>query len=213
MPVADESMISEEQALALYERAGAAHDFDHVRRVLALAERIGAAEGANMRIVRTAALLHDMARAEAAASGECHALLGATRAREVLAGFPVEDVDAVAHAIAAHRFRNDVHPETLEARVVSDADKLDAIGAIDVARAYAVAGRLDSRLWGPVQPGYQEWHAVSPQEHTPVHEYVYKLARLKDQMYTPTARLIAAGRHDFMVRFFEQLDREVSGEV
>jgi uncharacterized protein len=206
-------MVSEEQALALYERAGAAHDFDHVRRVLALAERIGALEGANMRIVRTAALLHDMAHAEAAASGACHAALGALRARDVLAGFPADDVDAVAHAIAAHRFRNDVQPATLEAWVVSDADKLDAIGAIGVARAYAVAGRLESRLWGNVEPGYQAQHAASPQEHTPVHEYVYKLARLKDQMYTATARRIAAGRHDFMVQFFEQLDREVNGDA
>ena len=209
--MADESMIPEEQAHALYRRAGAAHDFDHVRRVLALAERIGTAEGANMRIVRTATLLHDMARAEAAVSGECHARLGAERARDVLAGFPPEEVDAVAHAIAAHRFRNDVRPETLEAQVLSDADKLDAIGAIGVARAYAVAGRLGSRLWGVVDDDYHEKDAHSPQDHTPVHEYVYKLARLKDQMHTPAARQIAAGRHDFMVQFFQRLDKEVAG--
>jgi len=211
--VPKDSMISEEDALALYHRAGAAHDFDHVRRVLALAERIGEAEGANMRIVRAAVLLHDMARTEAAGSGECHARLGATRAREVLAGFPPDDVEAVAHAIAAHRFRNDVQPETLEARVVSDADKLDAIGAIGVARAYAVAGRLGSRLWGVVDAGYQERNAASPEDHTPVHEYIYKLARLKDRMYTPAARQIAEGRYHFMVQFFEQLDREVAGDA
>ena len=119
----------------------------------------------------------------------------------------------MAHAIAAHRFRNDVQPATLEAQVLSDADKLDAIGAIGVARAYAVAGRLGSRLWGVVDDDYHEKDAHSPQDHTPVHEYVYKLARLKDQMYTPAARQIAVSRHEFMVQFFERLDREVDGIV
>lgn len=206
-------MISVDEALMLYTRAGSAHDFDHVLRVLGLAERIGTAEGADLRIVRTAALLHDVARAEAAESGQCHALLGSQRARDILAGQPTEQVEAVAHAIAAHRFRGTIPPETLEAKVVSDADKLDAIGAIGVARAYAVAGRQGSRLWGVVAPEYHESAASSPREHTPVHEYVFKLSTLKDRLYTPTARAIAEGRHHFMAQFFERLDREVRGEA
>lgn len=206
-------MISEEEALALYAHAGAAHDFDHVRRVLALAERIAAAEGADMRIVRTAVLLHDVARAESEETGECHARLGAQRARRALAGFPPADVEAVAHAIESHRFRGDVHPQTLEARVLSDADKLDAIGAIGVARAYAVAGRQGSRLWGQAAPDYREGDAASPEDHTPVHEYVHKLARLTDRLHTPAAQRIAEGRHQFMAGFFERLDKEVAGEL
>lgn len=211
--MADEPMISVDDAWMLYTQAGSAHDFDHVLRVFRLAERIGVAEGADMHIVRTAALLHDVARAEAATNGECHALLGSRRARDVLAGHPPAQFEAVAHAIAAHRYRGTVRPETLEAQVVSDADKLDAIGAIGVARAYAVAGRQGSRLWGKVNPDYHESDALSRQAHTPVHEYVFKLARLKDRLYTPTARKIAEGRHRFMERFFEQLDHEVHGNA
>lgn len=209
----EQGPISIEEARALYRDGGPAHDFDHVLRVLALAERIGRAEGADMAILRTACLLHDVARGRRDAAGEGHGLAGARLAREVLAGCPPAFVDAVAHAIAAHRFRGAVQPETLEAKVLSDADKLDAIGATGVARAYAVAGERGTRLWAAVQADYSIADDVPGREHTPVHEYVFKLAQLKDRLYTRSGRAIAAGRHAFMVQFFEQLAREVRGEA
>ena len=133
-------MIEVEEARQYYTDCDAAHDFDHVLRVLALAERIGQAEGAAMEIVRAAALLHDVARAEEERTGACHAKVGAEQARQILAGHPADKVEAVAQAIASHRFRsNEVVPQTLEAKVLYDADKLDAIGAIGIARAYALA--------------------------------------------------------------------------
>jgi uncharacterized protein len=201
-------LITIEQARALYPQDGSAHGFEHVLRVLKLAERIGAEEGADLQIVRAATLLHDVARGR---PGD-HALLGATQAREILAGAPAEVIEAVAHAIAAHRFRGDVAPATLEARVLSDADKLDAIGAFGIARAYAIAGEAGQRLWAAVSPAdYPDIRAIPDAEHTPVHEYVYKLARLKDRLYTPAARRIAEGRHAFMQAFFAELDLEVAG--
>ena len=205
-------MITVEEARKYYAGADAAHDFDHVLRVLALAERIGRAEGADMEVLRAAVLLHDVARAEEERTGVCHAKAGAQRAREILAGRPPQKVEAVAEAIAAHRFRDEVTPQSLEAKVLYDADKLDSIGAIGVARAYALAGKRGQRLWAPVPPDYNGEDA-DPNEHTPVHEFVFKLSRLKDTLFTTTARRIAEGRHRYMVAFFQRLEREVRGEL
>ncbi|MGC8838045.1 MAG: HD domain-containing protein, partial [Anaerolineae bacterium] len=99
------AVITVEEARALYTENDPAHGFDHVLRVLALAERIARAEGADLEIVRAAALLHDVGREEEARTGRCHAQVSAARAREVLHGHPPERVEAVAQAIAAHRFR------------------------------------------------------------------------------------------------------------
>ena len=204
-------MITTEEARRLYPKNDAAHGFDHVLRVLALAEKIGQAEGADMEIVRAAALLHDVARPEEESSGACHAQAGAQRAREILQGHPPEKVEAVAHAIAAHRFREKSIPQTLEAQVLYDADKLDAMGAIGVARAYAISGQARQRLWGPVPADYRGEAQGTP-EHTAVHEFVFKLSRLKRTLFTPTAKAIAAERHRYMVEFFARLEREVKGE-
>jgi uncharacterized protein len=199
-------MITIQEARQHYEGADAAHDFDHVLRVLALAERLARSEGADLEIVRVAALLHDVARGHAAD----HAQAGAELARRLLAGQPAERVEAVAHAIAAHRFRTGPAPQTLEAQVLHDADKLDAIGAVGVARAFGRGGHEGQRLWAEVQPGYQE-SAATAGEHTPIHEYHIKLVKIRERLLTESARRIAEGRHEFMVAFFEQLEQEVLG--
>lgn len=212
-------MITINRARSYYSEIDTAHDFEHVLRVLKLAERIGAAEGADIEILRTAVLLHDVARVAEDQGGPCHAKAGARRAREILAGHPPEKVKAVAHAIATHRFRRSAVPQTLEAQVLYDADKLDAIGAIGVARAYAIAGRHAQRLWAEVPEGLCQRSAevargdVANTGHTPVHEFAFKLARLKDSLFTPSARRIAEERHEYMTRFFERLEREVRGEL
>lgn len=205
-------MITIEEANRLYPENDTAHGFDHALRVLALAERIGQAEGADLEIVQAAALLHDVARAEEEGSGACHAQAGAQRAREILQGHPPEKVEAVAQAIATHRFREKSVPQTLEAQVLYDADKLDAIGAVGVARAYAISGQRGRRLWGPVPSDYQGETQGTP-EHTAAHEFVFKLSRLKETLFTSTAKAMAEERHRYMVEFFARLEREVKGEL
>jgi uncharacterized protein len=207
-------VISIAKARRLYAGADAVHDFDHVLRVLRLAERIARAEGANLSIVRAATLLHDVCREEAAAAGLDHAAVGARRAQEILADQPAATVEAIAHAIAAHRFRTDPEPATLEAQVLFDADKLDAIGAVGVARAFAYGGSEGQRLWAPIESVDQdrwEMEGDDPAVHTPVHEFVVKLSRIRDRLFTSTARAIAADRHATMVAFFERLSEEVQG--
>jgi uncharacterized protein len=209
-------IVTVEYARGLYEDAGGGHDFDHVLRVLALAERIARAEGADAAVVRTAALLHDVAES---ADREQHHLLGSQRARVILAGCPDDFVAAVCHAIEAHRFRHEPAPATLEAQVLSDADKLDAIGAIGIARAFAYAGAANTALWR------KPWADIAAQggdaraapaalggDYTPVHEFVYKLDRIPDRLYTATARAIAEERRAYMREFFQRLDEEVAGK-
>ncbi len=203
-------MIDLERARQYYEGADAIHDFDHVLRVLALAERLAQAEGADQEIVRTATLLHDMARGHGDRMATDHAQAGAEAARQILVGQPPEKIEAIAHAIAAHRFRSGPAPQSLEAKVLHDADKLDAIGAIGVARAFAFGGHEGQRLWAEVPLGYQE-NIGTRHEHTPVHEYQLKLVRIKDRLLTVSAQQLAEERHAFMVSYFSQLEREVRG--
>ncbi|MGC8873720.1 MAG: HD domain-containing protein [Chloroflexia bacterium] len=203
-----------ERARSLYQGKDATHDFDHVLRVLALVRRIGPPEGANMRILEVATLLHDIARDEEARTGVDHALVGAERARQIVRdwGYSEEEAEAVARAIAGHRFRNDREPETIEAKVLYDADKLDALGAIGVGRAFAYAGYTGQRLWTPVPPDAIATRPIDPSRHSPVIEFAVKLSRLVDTMYTATGRALAHERHAFMAAFFEQLEAEVRGE-
>jgi len=214
-------MITPEEAGRLYTENDTAHGFDHALRVWRLAMRIGAEEGADLEVVQAAALLHDTGRPIEQATGACHAQVSAATAREILnaRSVPPERVEAVAAAIAQHRYRGIQRPESLEARVLFDADKLDAMGAIGVARAFAVAGARGGRLWAEVPDHVAERRPeegrddLKDGEHTPAHEFRFKLARLQDGMLTPTGRRLAHERHRFMVAFFDRLEREVAGEL
>jgi uncharacterized protein len=223
--------LTEEEARALYTAGDAAHDFDHVLRVTRMAVRIAAAEGADVAVVRLAALLHDAPTPGAQTSSSAlsseqtetsalqvrasHHLAAAAFAGQLLhkRGLETERVANVVHCIAAHRFRDrTVTPSTLEARCLYDADKLDSIGAIGVSRAFAYGGSHGSRLWS------EPWRDAPPDDakpqgsdYTPVHEFVYKLQRLQGTLYTATARTVAAQRHQFMHLFYDQLDAEMQG--
>jgi uncharacterized protein len=207
-------MIAIEFARTLYPiDADSAHDFDHVLRVVAMADRIAQAEGADWEVVHAAALLHDIGLDEGRAAHETSA---ANRAKEILRtqGYAEDFCDNVAHAIESHRFRSGPTPQTLEAKVLFDADKLDAIGAIGVARAFAFGAHRGQKLWGEVPSDYVDQmndDEVDPREHTAVHEFHVKLSKIKDRMFTATGKQIAHERHVFMVKFYEQLDREVRG--
>ena len=207
-------MISIEFARTLYPAdADSAHDFDHVLRVVHLADRIAEAEGADRDIVHAAALLHDIGLDEGRAGHETSA---ANRAKNILRaqGYDENFCNAVAHAIEAHRFRSGPTPQTLEAKVLFDADKLDAIGAIGVARAFAFGAHRGQKLWGVVSPDYVDQpDGADPHTHTAVHEFHVKLSKIKDRMFTSTGKQLAHERHAFMVKFYEQLDREVTGSA
>jgi uncharacterized protein len=204
-----------DEARAYYHGAESAHDFDHVLRVLALAEKLARAEGADVEIVYTAALLHDIARADEDTTGGDHAQMAAERAQEILRvrGVAPAKIDAIAHAIESHRFRTNAPPQTIEAQVLFDADKLDSIGAIGVARAYQVSGALNQRLWSEVSPDALATRHQRNSNHSAYAEFIVKLSKVRERLFTATARKIADERHAFMVEFFARLEKEIKGEL
>lgn len=203
-----------QQAQARFAQARGSHDWDHTLRVHRLCRRIAVAEGADLTVAEAAAYLHDIGRAQQdRADGQlCHAELGAGMAREMLASSPLADDrrENIIHCIAAHRFRRGETPRTLEAKVLFDADKLDAIGAVGVARAYLFAGELGARLHSPEKDAIRT-PAYSVDD-TGYREYVVKLSRIRERMLTATGRRMAEERHRFMTGFFDRFLEEYEGE-
>lgn len=209
----DSRYLTETQAQQLYIMGDAAHDFDHVRRVAHLGVQIAQAEGADEEVVSLAAFLHDVPSELYATTRGSHHLAAAEFARQYLAAHEMEQnrIENVVHCIEAHRFRDQsIQPQTLEAKCLYDADKLDSIGAIGVARAFAFAGSYGNRLWTAAWPTVPPADAKpTGADYTPVHEFVYKLRHLLATLHTPTARHIGEQRHRFMAEFYEQLDAEM----
>ncbi len=205
----------EAEAKKMFVEAKPTHDWDHIKRVLHLVRRMGAEAQADLQILTAAALLHDIGRVEADKSGECHAEKGAEMAEGILekCDFPSEKRKAVIHCIRSHRFRDDNVPKTLEAKILYDADKLDAIGAIGICRAYSYAGENGQRLYSDFEEEVRLTKVVDHSEHTPVVEFKVKLSHIKDKMLTPMGRKLAEERHKYMVSFFERLKREIEGEL
>ena len=209
-----------EQAQAWYPTNDPVHGFDHVLRVLNLAENLAYAEGADLEIVRAAVLLHDASfNLEPAVNDQSrheHHLASAELARKVLAeeGWPRERIAAVEHCIRAHRFRDDQElPLTLEAEVVFDADKLDAIGAIGVARAIAFAAQAGQPVYVQPSPDFLTTGQLEQGEpHSAYHELLFKLSKIKDRLYTESGRAIARERHRYMVNYFSRLKQEIDGQ-
>src|SRR5258706_1059784 len=208
-----------EQARQYYQAADPVHDFDHVLRVLALAERVARAEGADLEIVRAAVLLHDASGArpgDEAGARATHHEASAEFAGEVLRaeGWPEARVEAVQHCIRAHRFRGTEAPRTLEAQILFDCDKLDVLGAIGVARTVAYAALAGQPLTGEPSEKFKATGEKEPGEpHTPYHEFLFKLGKVKGRMVTRTARQIAEERHQYLQDYFERLKAEVAGEL
>lgn len=212
-------MPSVDQARSWYPDSDPVHGFDHVLRVYRMAERLAIAEGADLEIVRAAALLHD-AEGSATSGGEIgrsnHHHASAEFAHLVLAaeGWQPERIAAVQHCIRAHRFRDNTEPpRTLEAQILFDADKLDVIGAIGVARTLAFDVVVNQPFYADPSPRFLETGQPEPGEpHSSYHEYLFKLSKIKDRLYTPTARALGEARHRFMAEFFERLAAEERGE-
>ena len=194
--------------------ARGSHDWEHTLRVHRLCRHIGPLEGADMLVLEAAAFLHDIGRAaqDKANGSVCHAEKGAQLARKFLDTLPLAEglKNNIVHCVRTHRFRNDLMPTTIEARVLFDADKLDAIGAVGVARAYLFAGELGACLHNPNLPVEQ----VIPysREDTGYREFAVKLSKIEKRILTTEGRRLAAERHAFMVAFFDRFLREYEGK-
>jgi uncharacterized protein len=203
-----ESQIRQIRKIAedLFKNAHGSHNWEHTLRVVRLCEQIGSREGADMPVLKIAAYLHDIGRCEQDSSNGtiCHARLGSQMTRPIIKDLTLTDAQKnnIIHCVRAHRFRTDETPETLEAMVLFDADKIDAIGAIGVARAYLFAGENGARLHNPLVR--VEDTLPYSKEDTGYREFKLKLSKIKDRMLTIEGRRRAAGRHDFMNAFFQR---------
>lgn len=210
-------MLTLEKACAWYEHVDAVHDFSHIERVYKMSERLALAEGADLDIVHAAALLHD---ADGTAPGSEtrleHHLRSAEFAGKVLSeeGWPEERIKAVQHCIRAHRFRGDKEPpESIEAKCIFDADKLDVLGAIGATRAVVYAALAGTPFYAPPSQQFiDSGKEVEGELHSAYHEHLYKLQKIEKKLFTQTARDLAHGRSQYLDGFFEQLIAEIKGE-
>lgn len=186
------------------------HDVAHIARVWVNARTIHAVEGGNGRVLAAATLLHDCISLEKNAPDRAQgSRLTADKAETVLAAlsWKTADIAAVSHAIVAHSFSADVIPTTLEAQILQDADRLDAVGLIGVARCFYVAGRMGSGLYDPDDP-----HGLRrPLDDRAfgIDHFETKLLKLASGFQTATGAAMADARHATLQSFRDAFLEEV----
>lgn len=190
-----------------------AHDKEHVYRVLYYALEIAKYEtNVNYDVLICACLLHDVGRAEQFENPQlCHAEVGAQKAGWFLSdhGYDEDYAEAVAHCILCHRYRNNNVPQTLEAKILFDADKLDATGAVGIARTLIYKGQVSEPLYRLDVSGMVS-NGENDTEPSFFQEYKYKLEKLYDKFYTKRGTELAKANQKAAVSYYESLFREVS---
>jgi uncharacterized protein len=190
-----------------------AHDYLHVQRVYENARRILQHESADEEVVLTAVLLHELFNypkhhPESHRSGEICAEI----AKGVLEehGFNREKIPHVLDAIRNHSFSKGVVPTTIEGKIVQDADRLDAIGAIGIARCFATCSSMGRPFYNPEDPLCE--HRDPNDKEYGIDHFFTKLFKIAEGMHTETARQIAAQRTEYMRQFLVQLSDELCGQ-
>jgi uncharacterized protein len=180
------------EASKRHQRVNGCHGFEHTERVVGLCRVLGERLGADMSVLIPAAILHDVGRGQ-----DDHAEKGAERARYILTqhGVPSDRTARIVEAIKVHSFSGGLEAASLEAQILSDADKLDAMGAVGVYRAAQYSGEHDRSLDDYV--GH-------------FHE---KLLNLKGLLYTDEAKKLAENRHRFMESYLEEFMKELKAEA
>jgi uncharacterized protein len=211
-----------EEIMAREGSEDAAHDYDHIVRVMALADTIQAREGGDLPIIWAAVALHDIGQARERRYGGDHAQLGAEMAADLLTGtqFPQEAISMVQQAIRDHRMTGSAVPQSLEGRILYDADKIDSLGATGIGRLYCITGRYNQKVYAPVPAEVVE--PVDPllvrylrrrPDYSPSIEFRLLFGNLPERMTTETGRELARERYEYMAGFFTRLQFEVEGKL
>jgi uncharacterized protein len=190
-----------------------AHDFEHIIRVYKNAEMISKQEeSVDLDIVLAAALLHDLVVYPKGSSKTINSADDSAEiAKKILLeykNYPKEKIEKVADAIRTHSYSKRLVPETLEGKILQDADRLDAIGAIGIARTFSVGGSENRSLYNPTDPFCESERQLDDTQWTLDH-IKKKLMILKNSMHTKTAKKIAEERTEFMELFLNQLRKEI----
>jgi len=191
--------------------ADPAHDFAHIQRVVNMATQLAQVENACLDVVIPAAWLHDcVAVAKDSPMRSQASTLAADYAINFLAdiGYDSQYFDAIAHAIAAHSYSAQITPKTLEAQVVQDADRMDALGAIGIARCMLVGGSIGRELYH-----HGDLLAIdrTPDDYNfTIDHFFTKLLNIGDTMHTAAAKREAKRRTDYMYSYLKELENDVS---
>jgi uncharacterized protein len=192
--------------------ADPAHDLAHVRRVVANARLLAGVEGADLAVVLPAAWLHDcVVLPKDSEQRSLASRLAAEKAGAFLrqSGYPADLIPAIEHAIAAHSFSARIAPQTLEARIVQDADRLDALGAIGIARTLLLGGTMGKPLYDESEPLPR---ARRPDDGRNVIDHFFvKLLTLAGDMHTAAGRHEGERRTRLMRVYLDELERELAG--
>jgi uncharacterized protein len=200
----------------------ASHDYDHLVRVMALAETIQAQEGGDLPTIWAAVAFHDIGQERERRHGGDHALIGAEMAADLLTqtAFPPQSIPAVQQAIREHRMTGGTIPTTLEGRILYDADKIDCLGAIGIGRLYCITGRYKQKIYAPLPPDVSM--PVDPltirslrrrADYSPSIEFQLLFGNMPHRMCTETGKKLAWERYHYMEEFFKRLQQEVKGEL
>lgn len=199
-----------EQFILAQEIHDAAHDINHIKRVVTSAKKLAEAEQANLDVVVPAAWLHDcVSFPKSHPDNKKASVLAAEKAVSFLIsiGYPEQFYDAIAHAISAHSYSANITTESIEAEVVQDADRLDGLGAIGVSRCMLVAGKLGSKLYAEDDPFC---HVREPDSKVAAVDHFYeKLFKTAKTMKTKEGLNEAARRVEFMQGFLAKLAEEM----
>jgi uncharacterized protein len=186
------------------------HDAAHLLRVWKNALRIHGSEGGDLRILAAAVLLHDCVSVEKNSPLRGQASrLAAEKAFELLdeLGWRTGEITAVAHAILTHSFSANIPPESLEAKILQDADRLDAIGMIGAARCFYIAGRMGSGLYDPLDP-LAEDRPLDDKAYA-IDHFETKLFKLTDGFQTAAGRALARQRQERLRAVLGMLIEEI----
>ncbi|MBI1184926.1 HD domain-containing protein [bacterium] len=186
------------------------HDWWHIKRVTQLAEKLAQAEGADVNLCKMAALLHDLDDWKFNQAGD-----EPQKAKEWLQGLGLDanQIARVLEIIKTVSYKGAgvaTVPTTLEGQCVQDADRLDAIGAIGIARTFAYGGHKGHAMYQPDVPPqmHQDFEAYKTKTSHTINHFYEKLLLLQDRMNTATARKIAAERHSYMEQFLDRFFAE-----
>ncbi len=200
-----------------YFEKGGSHAFDHTERVYNLSLHLAKGKKVDLDVLKTAVLLHDIARKKQdECNGKiCHAEEGARIAKEILdkSNFQKNKINEVLHAIESHRQSRGADPETEEAKILSDADKLDALGAITIGRIFSTGGKIDRPLYDPRIPPEKDYKNKG-YSNTTINGFYQKLLKLKpENFHTKEAKRLAEGRYRFVEEFLDRFLKEWEGKA
>ena len=203
----------EKEAHHIFKDLGPSHDWQHVERVLKIAITIAKKERANVNLVKIAVYLHDVGRKDLKEKNYDHAVEGVKIAKKILKKYPLSDkqVDNICHCIETHRFRNNRIPKTKEAKCLHDADKIDNLGAIGIARSYIYLGEtMDCVLY--MKPK-KEKKPDKRRTNSVQEEYEIKYKHLPEKLTTKTGKTIAKKRLKYMKSYLDMLEKEALGRA